>query len=278
MITLNLSVNELVFLAALVDADSIVGIENPFTTGLPVEVEEAWAQAKISLAEKQYIKIDDNDSLVIDTIVANVIAACCYPNNFIVLTKHGFEKKLSGFYLYVSNMLAVQMTVDETKTCALTVLPHVDAVLNCVYSHIELSDKYEPEDTVNIELPVTAWTSLSTHIKDNKPDQAVASLVSYGLNKDLANKLAQILINDLVYCSIVNMEYLNTASPTVQTLGIYKNSDGYWLLHSTETEVNIYYGQKSTANIIVKAILLSISQTLLFENDSTIANWSELLV
>lgn len=93
---------EFTFLAALMQADTVLGLADPFGGLLGQEIEQLWAQAQQTLLEKNYIALDSEQRVVMDTTVAALVSVCCYPAVTFALSFEPVQGDplLSYFHLY----------------------------------------------------------------------------------------------------------------------------------------------------------------------------------
>lgn len=83
--TIKTSKKEIVLLAAFMKENNIIGVEDPFLGYLAEQIEIEWENVKRSLAEKDYITINDDKIEIIKQELALVVKLCCNPDYFVIL-------------------------------------------------------------------------------------------------------------------------------------------------------------------------------------------------
>lgn len=71
---------ELVFLAALMGENAIIGIEDPFTGWLAEQVTDEWNLSNPTMIEKGYLTLDENGPFNVSTELQDIIRLCCFPD------------------------------------------------------------------------------------------------------------------------------------------------------------------------------------------------------
>lgn len=234
-LTITCSPQELVFLAGLLGADTLVGVEDPFWGWLAEEVEEAWEKAKVELADRRFIELQPDDQVVMDVTVAALVGACAFPKASFLLTV-GASQEATTHVLYLAEGIAVEQA-QEGEQYRLTALDGADAILQRIETLLGLHDQVAPG------VPGQALRDESLAQARDKATQgdleaARAVLEQAGLPAETAAVLTEDLahsIRDGALVAIAPQEQ----SWEVAGLGFLEGKNGLWRLRTfTREETN----------------------------------------
>jgi len=139
-LSLNIGLKELVFLAALLDGDSLLGIEDPFQDSLAHQVEEEWERLSPSMEDLKYIKTAANGDLEIEPAIAKIIRACCFPVLCLILSYWEEEKPISTYAYYITPEMTVQKSdLEPSESCNLSVLPKNSLIIDSLTNVLSIN-------------------------------------------------------------------------------------------------------------------------------------------
>lgn len=122
--SLIIGLKELVFLAALLDGDSLLGVEDPFQNSLAHQVEEEWGLLSPLMEELKYIKIAADGDIEVEPDIAKIVRTCCFPLSCIIITVCKDKMPASTYAYYVTREMIIQKAdIEPLTSCSLTVLP-----------------------------------------------------------------------------------------------------------------------------------------------------------
>lgn len=129
--TLTCSLPELFTLAAFLTGEVIIGVPDPFSGWLVEEIEEAVEQAYHTLAERQYLRIQPDGTLFIDTDVALLVGTVTHPQVLFMVTDMPADGRGQRVNYYHRSPVTVALTIEEEQVLlkALPTETLTDAVL-----------------------------------------------------------------------------------------------------------------------------------------------------
>ena len=81
---------ELVFLAALMGENMIIGVDDPFTGWLAEQVKDEWTMRCPQMIVKGYLTVNNQGEVVISNNIQSMVQLCCSPDIWVAL--NDFEK------------------------------------------------------------------------------------------------------------------------------------------------------------------------------------------
>jgi len=100
-VTITLDKKELVFLAALLDEELILGVEDPFFGWLAEQVEEEWKRSSAEMLDKGLISNRGGGGYEVSAEIADFIRLCCSPDIWVSVN---LNKQIEGKSSFVLNL------------------------------------------------------------------------------------------------------------------------------------------------------------------------------
>jgi|GEM_PF-746630 len=131
-LTITCSPIEAAFLASLLNANTLVGMVDPFHGWLADEIETAWANAREALAGQRFIEVQPDGGITMDSSVAALIGTWASADASLLLTftANGEPTSLRNYHL--TQQMAVAQWITDAG--AIQVAPLQDAA--AVYSEV----------------------------------------------------------------------------------------------------------------------------------------------
>ncbi|MCX7749942.1 MAG: hypothetical protein N2645_24135 [Clostridia bacterium] len=139
-------IRELAFLASLLDANSIFGINNPFSGLSNEDIKSEWPKAQESLINKQFIQMAEDGGIIIDEVIAAIVKTCAFANHCIVVN-HTAEDQSTDFHnFYITEALAVEVKVHSGSDtiCEMIAYPTVKQIYNQIIGILTSNKKGLP--------------------------------------------------------------------------------------------------------------------------------------
>lgn len=223
------SPQEMVFLAGLLGADTLLGIEDPFRGWLADEIEEAWQQARTVLAERRFIEIQTDGSVVMDVAVAALVGTWAFPEASFVLTVTSAGGLADTRYFHLTRHLAVEQTV-EADGCQLAALENRQAVFTRVTGLLGLHEQH-PVPGASGVLKEEHLIQARTLAGDSGAEAAQIALHQAGLDTDTAAALAETLAYPVCNGALVALAR-RESTWEVAGLGLLEGQNGLWRLRA----------------------------------------------
>jgi hypothetical protein len=139
-LSLNIGLKEFVFLAALLDGDGLLGVEDPFQDSLAHHVEEEWERLSPLMEEAKYIKKTADGDIEVEPDIAKIVRTCCFPVSCIILTVWKDERFASTYAYYVTNEMTIQKAdIEPFVSCNLTVLPKTSSIIDSLTAVLSIN-------------------------------------------------------------------------------------------------------------------------------------------
>jgi len=223
------STQEVVFLASLLGADTLLGIEDPFMGWLADEIEEAWQQVRTALAERRFIEIQPDGSVVMDVAVAALVGACAFPEASFVLTVTPAGEAADVRYFHLTRHLAVEQMI-AAEGCQLTALENAQAIFTRVTSLLGLHEQQAAPGAGGVLLE-ERLAQVRALAGESGVEAAQTTLRQAGLDADTAAALAETLV-----CPVRNGALVALARQEitwgVAGLGLLEGQNGLWRLRA----------------------------------------------
>jgi len=226
------SAQEMVFLAGLLGADSLLGVDDPFWGWLANEIEAAWQQAREALAERRFIEIQPDGNVVMDVAVAALMGTCAFPEASFILTYSPASGEPTTRHFYVTRHLAVEQALsgESTSTCRLTALEDARAVFGRVTEIWQLNGQQAASSASGV-LPEADLTGARQAVVESGRKAVQKVLQEAGLDAPVAATLAETLVDPVANGALVALTRRETAWE-VAGLGLLEGRNGLWRLRA----------------------------------------------
>lgn len=228
-LTITCSAQEMVFLASLLGADMVLGVDDPFTGWLADEIEEAWPRVRAGLAERRFIEVQDDDNVVMDVAVAALVGTCAFPEASFVLTVTPAGGTADARYFHLTRHLAVEQT-READGYRLTALEDGQAVFARITDLLGLQNQPAAPGAAG-ELLEEHLTQASSLAGESGGKEAQRVLQQAGLDAGTAAVLAETLAHPVRNAALVALARRETAWE-VAGLGLLEGQNGLWRLRA----------------------------------------------
>lgn len=234
--TITCSNIEATLLASLLGANSLIGLRDPFQYWLTEEIQEAWEEAKITLAERRYLEVSGSGEIVLDTLVAALMSIWAFPEASFTVTSataHHVSSTSDIRYFHISQQLPIEQTNESEVSTRLTALADSETMYERICEIFGLRNQ-----------TAAAYSSGSLRESDLKLARSQAAqlgaaasakaLRNAGLANTTAEALSETLANPTSNSAIVALAH-RTTSWEVGGLGILIGENGLWRLRSFST-------------------------------------------
>ena len=144
-ISLSIGLKELTFLAALLDGDSLLGVEDPFLGWLAHQVEEEWGRLAPEMEADRLFSRSPDGEIVVEPEIAKMIKACCFPAGCVMLSHW---QKAGGAtthaYYLTPEIIIEKVDLEPSFNCKLSVLQNpaevVEKIRNILPSTSDLDN------------------------------------------------------------------------------------------------------------------------------------------
>lgn len=226
------SAQEMVFLAGLLGADSLLGVDDPFWGWLANEIEAAWQQALESLAERRFIEIQPDGNVVMDVAVAALMGTCAFPEASLILTYAPASGEATTWHFHVTRHLAVEQVPlgEPVSTCRLTALEDGGAAYRRLLEIWRLNGQLAVSSSGGT-LPEAGLTRARELAGESGQEAARTALQQAGLETTVAAALAETLAEPVANGALVALTRRETAWE-VAGLGSLEGRNGLWRLRA----------------------------------------------
>jgi len=203
---------------------------------LAEEIEEAWTQARATLADRRFIKIGADDSIVIDNTVAALISAWAFPEaSFIATFIPGTSDILDNSLMEVRTFhltrdLGVEQAIIAGSDLQLTSLDGAQTIYRRLVSFFRLTQQ-RAAPTTNIRLSERQLMQVRQQATGASIQAASVILKEFGLDDVTADLFADTLAHPIANSSLVALARRTTAWQ-VTGLGLLEGRYGLWRLRS----------------------------------------------
>ncbi len=220
---------EAIFLAGLLGADVLLGIRDPLLGWLDEEIEEAWDQARATLAERRFIEVQADGGIVMDTTVAALVGTWAYPETSFLVTFTSAEgiSQIRSFHL-TRNLGVEQVQADDVVQ--LTVLEDAQAVYRRILEIFGLDDQSAAPGPGGA-LPEAYLMEARARAMAMGKGAALQILEEAGLPQAAAESLAQTMARPIANGALVALAR-RTTTWEVDGLGLLRGENGLWHLRS----------------------------------------------
>lgn len=257
------SAQEMFFLAELLGADTLLGVEDPFVGWLADEIEETREQTLQALAERDLLEIQPNGDIVLDDEIATLVGVCALREASFVVTVTKSRGETQVYYLHIAQQLAVEQTAlgAPPNTYQLTVLGDRDAVYERIL-HLFGLDEQVAAPSSGGQLLYSELVRAGEVADEVGTEAAQQILEKAGLPGETAIALAQALADPVINGSLVAIAN-HDAEWKVDGLGLLEGRNGLWQLRaSTKGDENWVEVIPSDADEVRQAIRRIVEQML----------------
>ncbi len=143
--SLSIGLKELTFLAALLDGDSLLGVEDPFLGWLSHQVEEEWGRLAPKMEADRLFSRSPDGELFVEPEIAKMIRTCCFPTGCVMLSHW---QKAGGTtthaYYLTPDIIVEKVDLEPLVNCKLSVLDNptevVEKIRNILPSTSDLNN------------------------------------------------------------------------------------------------------------------------------------------
>jgi hypothetical protein len=228
--TITCSAIEATFLASLLGGNVLVGLQDPFFGWLTEEIEQAWTDAKKSLAGRKYIALEEDGRIVVDTAVAALVGTWTKPEASFIFTFTPAEEKAQVRYFHLTRHLAVEQTLAKKSHYQLTALENARAVYRRILEILALQDQ-SAAGTDGIALLEKELMQVRAHVAKSGVRGAAEVLKKSDLKEAALRPLAHTLAKPIANSALVALAQRTTAWE-VAGLGLLEGKNGLWRLRA----------------------------------------------
>ncbi|MDY7077909.1 MAG: hypothetical protein SXV54_13420 [Chloroflexota bacterium] len=226
------SAQEMVFLAGSLGADTLLGVDDPFMGWLADEIEEAWKQAQVALAERRFIEIQPDEGIVMDVAVAAMVGTCAFPDASFVVTFASASRETMTHHLHVTRQLVVEQiaVAEPAATYQLMALEDGEAAYHRILEVLSL-DGQQAVPSSGGKLPEAALSQAREVAAEAGLEEAQKVLQDAGLTDTTVAALAETLVDPIANGALVALARQETTWE-VAGLGLLEGQNGLWRLRA----------------------------------------------
>lgn len=229
-LSLDIGLKELVFLAALLDGDSLLGIEDPFQDSLAHQVEEEWERIAPLMEDLHYFKTSSDGDLEIEPDLAKLVRACCFPVLCLILSYWEKEKPVSTYAYYITPEMTVQKSdLEPSESCSLKVLPKKSSIIDSLIAVLANND-YKCIERGGGEAPAALIESIKKTY-ENKGNDALGEFVKHCPNFIYPELFLDDLLKPAAY-SILVMTDLSKDDAQTSGFSLLKGEERLWKIRA----------------------------------------------
>lgn len=228
--TISCSPVEATFLASLLGANTLLGLEDPFPGWLTEEIQEAWTQARAALAERRFIEVQAAGGIVVDTAVAALVGTWAFPEASFVLTLTAGSSSSERHSFHLAQTLGVEQTLTAEYAVQLTALEGAPAIYRRVTQVLRLENQ---PAAPGVRTTLSEALLAQARALAVEPElQAAEEVLEQGhLPKATARSLAQMLAAPLANSALVCLARRATTWEA-GGFGLLEGCNGLWRLRS----------------------------------------------
>lgn len=232
-LAIELSAQEMIFLAGSLGADMLLGIDDPYRGWLANEIEEAGKQVQDSLEERQFIRLQPDVGIVLDVAVAAMVRSCAFPQASFVVTTTSSDGGVVPRYLHVAPHLAVEQVLmtELSDTYRLTAIEGGGTAVYRRILEILGLDGQQAAAAHGGELPEVNWLRAREAVAEHEFGKAREILQEGGLSDTTAFALVETL-GTLVFNSALLALARRETTWEVAGLGVLEGQNGLWRLRA----------------------------------------------
>lgn len=227
---------ELALVAGMLNVPSLVLLEDPFD-GLPTEqIEGTLRQAQKSLVARQYVQVQDDGSIALDTAVAALVGALGFAEASLVATRTvGEERSPSTRHIHFAAGLIVEEEQRRDRSHALTAVRDQDAVCQRLKDFLHLAGQPAPPfqpstlreaDVAEARLVITVEGEVAG--RELLQDAGVPSAAAVSLAAALGHPTSQ--------STLFALSWEGQEAQQLDHLTWIEGTDGLWLVRPLDRE------------------------------------------
>lgn len=229
-VTITCSPVEATFLASLLGANTLLGLEDPFPGWLTEEIEEAWNRARATLAERRFVETQPDGGVIMDTAVAALVGTWAFPEASFILTFTSADGLTERRYFHLTHTLGVEQSLTAEETVRLTALEGAPAIYRRIIETFHLRDQPAAPGG-RVMLPEALLTEARAQAASGGTEAAQRVLQQGHLLETAAGALARTLAEPVANGALVALARRVTTWE-VGGLGLLEGHDGLWWLRS----------------------------------------------
>lgn len=221
---------EAAFLASLLGADLLIGLDDPFRGWLADEIEAAWEEAKSALAQRQFIRIEEDGGIVMDTTVAALIGVWAFADASFLLRLTTWPHAEHTVAFHVVPPLSVEVHVEEEQ-CHLTPLEDAMAVYQRIVTLCQIETPSSLPD-IRLYIEENVLSEALTRAQEEETTKVAQFLQQHSsISAQGAEVLADTLSHLVRSGMLVGMARRSTTWE-VDSTGFLVGQNGLWCLRS----------------------------------------------
>jgi len=221
---------EATFLASLLGARMLLGIEDPFRGWLTEEIEEAWSRARAGLAERRFIEIQADGGVVMDPAVAALVGVWAFPQASFMLNFTSGDGPTERRYFHLTQTLGVEQVLTAEAAVQLTALEGAPAIYRRVLQIFRLGDQAAAPGNPAMLTEALLIQARARAIESGSG--AAQKVLQQGhLPEATARSLARTLADPIANGALVCLAR-RTTTWEVSGLGLLEGRNGLWRLRS----------------------------------------------
>ncbi len=233
---ISVSTVELVYLAGLLGADGLLGVDDPFPGQMAAEVEEALIRARRSLAGRGMLALAVDRTVAVSDEATGLVRACAQPESSLLITYTvpAEPRRVCCFHLSNEMMVEMRMGPSSESVWVITEINDIAEVTARAQAMLGPGDQAAPPGApvslreVDLQVACTAAEAGS--------EVGEALLAEKGIPAETARCLAEALTNPVANGSVLAMRK-GDPEWEVNGFGFLWGAGGIWLMqpkHSGE--------------------------------------------
>ncbi|RCX13014.1 hypothetical protein DFR58_11971 [Anaerobacterium chartisolvens] len=264
------SSKELVFLAALVNAEELIGIENPYKNFTESGIKTEWEIIRKELSEKGYIKLEEG-KIVMDRFIYAAIAICCFCKAIIQAEMYEGRNAVSVHRIYLSQGACIHLYKVPGQKDIYSVRPIVESselsniIKQCTIPHYDFRI-----DNQKARISETQLDNIFKCIKDGS-NSGSELLKDSGLSEDAAESLLKALAGSDVHGSLIVKEYKENYGGKATAFKLLKDEDRLWVaefLYQKGNYIEFFSVSRKQAEDIIDELAEDIAERYILSRNS----------
>lgn len=231
--SITLTRQEYALLGGIMGATSVLGVPDPFPGLLAEEIRERLTVIRGELQTRGLIHIRRDNRIVIEPHLAALISPCAFPEVTFLLTLNRPDRAPAQFYFFATGQGVVEMRAADAQPASveLAQLAGADAI------HPRCCELLELQQLPELDLPAgeiaqaTVVRAREAAIHSGTA-AAVQVLVEGGLQKEVAEVLAETLARPVLNASLVSLCQTGQGWKS-SGFGLLTGEKGAWRLDAT---------------------------------------------
>lgn len=226
---------ELAYLAALAGDGPLIGAPDPFHGWIAIEIEEALAQARETLASRDLVRIDADGTVTAAPQVLDVIQACMSTNRSYRLARTLPEVGSSLHHFYAAADRTVELAT--TPDAAHLFLMLVDDLQSRIADLLHLDGQAVPADDGG-RVPESLLRRVQDLSEEGRHEEASVLLHQVGVSLDTAARLASDMAEPVANGALVALQH-GGSGWQADGIVLIEGLGGLWLLTPEKDWVTI---------------------------------------